>query len=44
MDVALGREDAITREQLVLPDDPTLTLPTDDFFDGLYTYLSREVL
>ncbi len=37
--------DAIVRGmQLVLPDDPTLILHTDPLFDGLYAYLSREVL
>jgi hypothetical protein len=37
--------DAIIRGmQLVLPDDPTLTHYTDAIFDGLYAYLSREVL
>jgi hypothetical protein len=30
--------------QLVLPDDQTLTGYTDAVFDGLYAYLSREVL
>ncbi len=37
--------DAIVRGmQLVLPDDETLTGYTDAIFDGLYAYLSREVL
>jgi hypothetical protein len=37
--------DAIIRGmQLVLPDDPTLTRHTDAIFDGLYAFLSREVL
>jgi hypothetical protein len=30
--------------QLVLPDDRVLTRHTDVIFDGLYAYLSREVL
>jgi hypothetical protein len=30
--------------QLVLTDDPTLIRFTDAIFDGLYAYLSREVL
>jgi hypothetical protein len=30
--------------QLVLPDDHALTRHTDAIFDGLYAYLSREVL
>jgi hypothetical protein len=37
--------DAIIRGmQLVLPDDLALTHHTDAIFDGLYAYLSREVL
>jgi len=37
--------DAIVRGmQLSLPDDQTLTGHTDVLYDGLYTYLSREVL
>ena len=37
--------DAIIRGmQLVLPDDLVLTHHTDAIFDGLYAYLSREVL
>ena len=37
--------DAIVRGmQLSLPDDLTLSSPTDVLYDGLYTYLSREVL
>jgi hypothetical protein len=37
--------DAIIRGmQLELPDDPTLTRHTGPIFDGLYAYLSREVL
>jgi hypothetical protein len=37
--------DAIVRGmQMSLPEDPTLTHYTDAIFDGLYTYLSREVL
>jgi hypothetical protein len=30
--------------QLVFPDDQTLIGHTDAVFDGLYAYLSREVL
>ena len=50
MDEKYGRPesdglDAIIRGmQLVLPDDQTLTGYTDAVFDGLYAYLSREVL
>ena len=50
MDEKYGRPesdglDAIIRGmQLVLPDDHTLTGYTDAVFDGLYAYLSREVL
>jgi hypothetical protein len=50
MDEKYGRPesdglDAIIRGmQLVLPDDQTLTRYTDAVFDGLYTYLGREVL
>ena len=37
--------DAIVRGmQLSLPDDLTLSGPTDVLYDGLYAYLSREVL
>jgi len=37
--------DAIVRGmQLSLPDDPTLSGHTDVLYDGLYAYLSREVL
>ena len=37
--------DAIVRGmQLALPDDHTLTGHTDGLYDGLYAYLSREVL
>ena len=37
--------DAIVRGmQLALPDDRTLTSHTDALYDGLYAYLSREVL
>ena len=37
--------DAIIRGmQLVLPYDQALTRHTDAIFDGLYSYLSREVL
>lgn len=37
--------DAVVRGmQLALPDDETLTRHTDALFDGLYTYLRREVL
>jgi hypothetical protein len=50
MDEKYGRPeseglDAIIRGmQMVLPDDETLTGYTDVLFDGLYAYLSREVL
>ena len=50
MDEKYGRPeseglDAIIRGmQLALPDDETLTRHTSVIFDGLYTYLSREVL
>ncbi len=50
MDEKYGRPesdglDAIIRGmQLVLPDDWTLTGYTNNVFDGLYAYLSREVL
>ncbi len=30
--------------QPTLPDDATLIIHTETIFDGLYTYLSREVL
>jgi hypothetical protein len=37
--------DAIVRGmQLSLPDDLTLSGYTDSLYDGLYAYLSREVL
>lgn len=37
--------DAIVRGmQLALPDDRTLTVHTDALYDGLYAYLSRQVL
>jgi hypothetical protein len=39
-----GLDAVIRGMQLVLPDDPTLTRHTDAIFDGLYAYLSREVL
>ena len=50
MDEKYGRPeseglDAIVRGmQLSLPDDQTLTTQTDVLYDGLYAYLSREVL
>ena len=50
MDERYGRPesdglDAVIRGmQMVLPDDETLTGYTDAVFDGLYAYLSREVL
>ena len=50
MDEKYGRPEAdgldavIRGMQLVLPDDQTLTGYTDAVFDGLYAYLSREVL
>jgi hypothetical protein len=50
MDEKYGRPeaeglDAIVRGmQLALPDDHTLTNHTDVLYDGLYAYLSREVL
>jgi hypothetical protein len=50
MDEKYGRPeseglDAIVRGmQLALPDDQTLTHHTDVLYDGLYAYLSREVL
>jgi hypothetical protein len=50
MDEKYGRPesdglDAIIRGmQLILPDDWTLTGYTDAVFDGLYAYLSREML
>jgi hypothetical protein len=50
MDEKYGRPesdglDAIIRGmQMVLPDDKTLTGYTDAVYDGLYAYLSREVL
>ena len=37
--------DAIVRGmQISLPDDETLTFHTDVLYEGLYAYLSREVL
>jgi hypothetical protein len=50
MDEKFGRPeseglDAIVRGmQLALPDDATLTSHTDVLYEGLYPYLSREVL
>jgi hypothetical protein len=50
MDEKYGRPeseglDAIVRGmQLSLPDDETLTFHTDVLYEGLYAYLSREVL
>ncbi len=50
MDEKYGRPeaeglDAIVRGmQMALPDDETLTRHTDALYDGLYAYLSREVL
>jgi hypothetical protein len=50
MDEKYGRPesdglDAIVRGmQLSLPDDETLTFHTDILYEGLYAYLSREVL
>ncbi len=50
MDDKYGRPEAdgldavIRGMQLILPDDPALTRHTDAIFDGLYAYLSREVL
>jgi hypothetical protein len=50
MDEKYGRPeseglDAIVRGmQLSLPDDQTLSAHTDVLYDGLYVYLSREVL
>jgi len=50
MDEKYGRPesdglDAVVRGmQLVFPDDQTLIGHTDAVFDGLYAYLSREVL
>ena len=50
MDEKYGRPeseglDAIIRGmQISLPDDETLTQHTDRLYDGLYAYLSREVL
>ena len=50
MDEKFGRPeseglDAIVRGmQLALPDDATLTSHTDVLYEGLYAYLSREVL
>lgn len=50
MDEKYGRPeseglDAIVRGmQMALPDDHTLTRHTDALYDGLYAYLSREVL
>jgi hypothetical protein len=39
-----GLDATIRGMQMVLPDDETLTGYTDAVFDGLYAYLSREVL
>jgi hypothetical protein len=39
-----GLDAVIRGMQLALPDDPALIRHTDAIFDGLYTYLSREVL
>jgi hypothetical protein len=39
-----GLDVIIRGMQLVLPDDQSLIRSTDVIFDGLYTYLSREVL
>jgi len=50
MDEKYGRPEAegldftIRGMQLTLPDDEILTSHTDVMFDGLYAYLSREVL
>jgi hypothetical protein len=50
MDEKYGRPESegldmiIRGMQLVLPDDHALTHATDSIFDGLYTYLRREVL
>jgi len=50
MDEKYGRPESegldviIRGMQLVLPDDHALTRTTDSIFDGLYAYLSREVL
>ncbi len=50
MDEKYGRPeseglDAIIRGmQLALPDDEVLTRHTDALYDGLYAYLSRQVL
>jgi hypothetical protein len=39
-----GLDSIVRRMQLVLPDDEALTHHTDAFYDGLYSYLRREVL
>jgi hypothetical protein len=39
-----GLDTIIRGMQLVLPDDQSLTRSTEVIFDGLYAYLSREVL
>ena len=50
MDEKYGRPESegldafIRGMQLNFSDDATLTLRTEAIFDGLYTYLSREVL
>ena len=50
MDEKFGRPEAdgldviIRGMQLALPDDETLTRHTDRLYDGLYVYLSRDVL
>ena len=50
MDEKYGRPEAegldviVRGMQLALPDDAALTSHTDSLYDGLYAYLSREVL
>jgi hypothetical protein len=39
-----GLDSIVRGMQLTLPDDMYLTHHTDALYDGLYTYLSREVL
>jgi hypothetical protein len=39
-----GLDTIISGMQLALPDDETLTYHTDALYDGLYSYLRREVL
>ena len=39
-----GLDASVRGMQLSLPDDLTLSDPTDVLYDGLYAYLSREVL